>query len=165
MTRRPLGPPESGSRPSVALRSARVARFQDWLKARSLLHAVVDEIEAELASGGFYLGVTDDVPRSRDLAAVEIRLCHFGRPCDPILDLVVEAGGRQILRDLGGSGPPHRGALPPVAHVTADDYRTALLSYVKRVITELADLDVPAPVQSSERASRCHSRPTGYESR
>lgn len=123
--------------------AVRAARFNGWIKARTHLRAAVVEVEAVLLPLGLYLGMADEGAHPVNLAAVEIRLYVYGRPCEVSLDITVNEEGRQTACDVGGSGPAHRTPLPDVSRATADHYRTAVLAYVERALPSEAAIAGP----------------------
>ena len=118
------------------------------------LREAVITLDAVLAPLDFYMSMADDGAHPSDLAAVEIRLCAQGRPCDAILDITVSADGHQIAQDIGGIGPPFRVALPNIGRVSQEDYAGVLLAYVERTITGEWSFTEPSCVQCGRILSR-----------
>lgn len=122
---------------SDQLRKAREAEAcapADWIKARGLLFNAVREVDAMLEPLSLGLSMADDVTSSDLAGAVEVRLYRMGGGLPrSMLDIAVDHDGRHRTR-VFDTRFPVRVQLPPIARVTQEHYRAALMAFVHDVM-------------------------------
>ncbi|GEP12425.1 hypothetical protein MGN01_42700 [Methylobacterium gnaphalii] len=105
-----------------------------WIKARGMLVDAVREVDAMLEPLGLGLSMADDIANSDLAGAVEVRLYRIGGGLPrSMLDITVGRDGQHRTR-VFDTRLPVQVQLPPVASVTQEQYRAALMAFVHDVM-------------------------------